>query len=631
MRRILASVAVASVLLAGAGAWAQEDTAPVTVADTTSSETTTADSGGGALHAKGALFDKDDSSNRKTRLSFFAEFPWGRYYLVGFGIGLDARIAIPIVKGGFVPGWNDSFWIEFGLDTGYHFVPGFAFTFTIPAEAFWMVHLIKNLGVYAKLSVGVAFAALGYLGGGPFLPGNAYFYPFFHGTAGLGVFYNLSESFALRGEFNFGYDSNVKLVSRSASSDREQPMATQCDVLIIGAGPAGSVAGAMLAKKGKKVLCLEAQTFPRFVIGESLLPRCNDILEEAGLLEAVNAWGFMPKPAAKFLKGEATERFCFAEMFPGQRPAALQVTRADFDQLLATEARKAGSDIRYLQRVDAVEPQPDGQRQLTRATDLETGESYEVESRFVLDCSGYGRVLPRLFGLEKNATLSPKIAVFSHFEGDERPQGPEGGDIWVTVHPNGAWIWLIPFSTGRTSVGVVAEPHLIEPHGANDHDRLAAMIRTDPNAWKRLSKAVPVLKTARLQSWSAAVTKFWGPGWALTGNASEFLDPVFSSGVTLALESSHRAAKLVDRQLAGGAVDWDKDYTQVMDRAVGVFRVFVETWYTTELQRVMLFPKKADRIKRAITSVLGGYVLDEQNPFVRDARGTLEACLKLIA
>jgi flavin-dependent dehydrogenase len=139
------------------------------------------------------------------------------------------------------------------------------------------------------------------------------------------------------------------------------------------------------------------------------------------------------------------------------------------------------------------------------------------------------------------------------------------------------------------------------------------------------------MKTNRLQSWSAAVTKFYGPGWALTGNASEFLDPVFSSGVTLALESSHRAAKLIDKQLGGEAVDWDKDYAKVMDKAVGVFRVFVETWYTTELQKVMLHPNKADRIKRAITSVLGGYVLDDQNPFVRDARGTLNACLKLIA
>lgn len=408
-------------------------------------------------------------------------------------------------------------------------------------------------------------------------------------------------------------------------------MNKQCDVLIIGAGPAGSVAGSILARQGRKVLCLEAGTFPRFVIGESLLPRCNDILDEAGLLEAVNSWGFMPKPAAKFLKGDATERFCFAEMFPGQRPAALQVTRADFDQLLATEARKKGCDIHYQQRVDAVEPSADGKVQHSKVTDVETGEQYQVESKFVLDCSGYGRVLPRLFNLEKPPTLSPKVAIFTHVEGDDRPSGPEGGDIWVAIHKNGTWIWIIPFSNGRTSVGAVAEPSVLEPMGKTDHERLWATLQSDPNAWKRMHQAIPVMKTARLQSWSAAVTKFWGPGWALTGNASEFLDPVFSSGVTLALESAHRAAKLCDRQLSGEAVDWDADYARVMDRAVGVFRVFVDTWYSTQLQKVMLFPKKADRIKRAITSVLGGYVLDEQNPFVRDAQGTLDAVVKLIA
>src|SRR5438874_1430618 len=124
-------------------------------------------------------------------------------------------------------------------------------------------------------------------------------------------------------------------------------MQKQADVIVVGAGPAGSVAGSLLARQGYRVLCLEAGTFPRFQIGESLLPRCNDILEEAGLLEAVNERRFMPKPAALFLRGDKTERFCFAEMFPGQRPAALQVPRADFDQTLATQSRKHGVAIHY--------------------------------------------------------------------------------------------------------------------------------------------------------------------------------------------------------------------------------------------------------------------------------------------
>lgn len=398
------------------------------------------------------------------------------------------------------------------------------------------------------------------------------------------------------------------------------------DVLVIGAGPAGSIACAMLARMGRQVLCLEGGIFPRFQIGESLLPRCNDILEEAGLLAAVQARNFMPKPAALFLKGDSRERFSFADMFPGQRPAAMQVPRGEFDQTLATEARKLGADIRFQQRVDAIEF--NGSSSMVQVTDVETNARYSVEARFVLDCSGYGRVLPKLLKLEKEPSLGPRVAVFNHFEGDVRPQGPEGGDIWACIHPNGPWTWIIPFSNGRTSVGVVGERAMVEAAGANDQERLMNLLKQDPNPMSRLSKAVPVMKTARLEGWSAAVTSFHGPGWALTGNASEFLDPIFSSGVTLALESSHRAAKLVHRQLVGEAVDWDTDYTAIMDRAVGVFRVFVHAWYTGDLQKVLLHKEKPDSIKRAITAVLGGYVLDERNPFVRDAKRTLSAALK---
>lgn len=406
-------------------------------------------------------------------------------------------------------------------------------------------------------------------------------------------------------------------------------MRVDTEALIIGAGPAGSVAGAMLARAGFKPLVLEAGTFPRFVIGESMLPRVNDVLQEAGLYDAIVAKKFMPKPGALFLKGEHSDRFCFAEMFPGQSPAALQVVRADFDQTLATTARGYGADIRFQHAVQGIEFAADG-RSMTQVLDVETQQKYEVSAKIVLDCSGYGRVLPKLLKLEKPSHLSPRAAVFAHFEGDERPEGDKAGDIWICIHPKGPWIWIIPFSNGRTSVGVVAEREMLAAAGKDDRERMMHFINTDPNAGKRLKNVTQVMKTTRLEGWSASVERFWGPGWVLCGNASEFLDPVFSSGVTLALESSHRAAKLAAKQLKGETVDWDKDYTKPMDQAVGVFRVFVDTWYTEELQRLLLAPNKADKIKRAITAVLGGYVLDDRNPFVRDARGTLNAALKFV-
>ena len=265
-----------------------------------------------------------------------------------------------------------------------------------------------------------------------------------------------------------------------------------------------------------------------------------------------------------------------------------------------------------------------------KATDLETGRPLQIDADFVLDCSGYGRVLPKLLDLEKKPQLGPRCAIFSHFEGDRRPEGAGEGDIWVCIHPRGPWTWIIPFSNGRTSVGIVGTPEMLEDAGDNDQQRLLTMLADDPNAQLRLSDAQPVIKTARLEGWSASVTRFHGPGWAVTGNASEFLDPVFSSGVTLALESSHRAAKLVDQQLSGEEVDWTANYTSVMDRAVGVFRVFVKAWYSGELQKVLMHPGKDEKVKRAITAVLGGYVLDERNPFVRNTEGMLGAALRFV-
>src|SRR5208283_1243215 len=215
-------------------------------------------------------------------------------------------------------------------------------------------------------------------------------------------------------------------------------------------------AGSILARHRHRVMTLEAGTFPRFQIGESLLPRSNDILAEAGLLEAVVARRYQAKNAALFLQGETRARFCFAEVFPGQRTQTFQVPRGDFDQTLATTARQHGVDVRFNQRVEAVEFDAAGA--VVTATDVETDQRTEIRVRFVLDCSGYGRVLPRLLHLERPSVLTPRVALFTWVEGDERPPADREGDIWICIHPRGAWGWIIPFSNGRTSVGLVMEP-----------------------------------------------------------------------------------------------------------------------------------------------------------------------------
>lgn len=401
------------------------------------------------------------------------------------------------------------------------------------------------------------------------------------------------------------------------------------DTLIIGAGPAGSVAGAVLARGGRSVLCLEKDYFPRYVIGESLLPRCNALLEKVGMLQAVRSRGYMVKSGAVFLRGDERERFCFADALEGDHRDTFQVPRDDFDQLLAMEARRAGLDLRFGQRVDRVDFEPDGA--VTSVTDLDQGRSYEVRSRFVLDCSGYGRVLPRLLDLERPALLPRRVSCFTQVENDIRPDGDLEGDIWICVHPEDGWIWIIPFSNGRTSVGMICSWEHWQGVSGSAREKLFRFFQQEPNAKVRLAKAVPVAPTRVIEGYSKKVEVLHGDGWALVGNASDFLDPVFSSGVTLALETAVLAAGLVERTLSGEAVRWDEEYDAVVGKAVGVFLAFIESWYHRDLEAIFFAVEKPPRIKRFITSILGGHVLRDDNPLVTDSGRFLQQLYESIS
>jgi flavin-dependent dehydrogenase len=402
---------------------------------------------------------------------------------------------------------------------------------------------------------------------------------------------------------------------------------TAFDVAIIGAGPAGSAAAAWLAGRGRRVVCFERGWFPRHTIGESLLPRCNDLLREAGLFDAVKARGYMPKRGATFVRGDECERFCFARGLPGDGEATFQVPRDDFDQTLATAARARGADLRFGHEVESAHADEGGARLSVR--DVEAGTTFEVGARFLLDCSGPGRVLARLWQLERPASLPTRSAYFTMVEGDDRPAGELEGDIWVCLHPRGLWLWIIPFSDGRTSVGVVGDDDRFDP-AAGPRERLFEAVRTDPNAARRLGRAAPVLKTMALRAWSTSTARTYGPGWALAGNAGDFLDPVFSSGVCLALESSLLAARLVDDTLEGRPVDWHERFAAPVASAVSVFRSFVEGWYRGDVPKIFFAREKLDRIQRQVTSVLGGNVLNADNPLVRDPEGSLRTLLSFV-
>jgi flavin-dependent dehydrogenase len=402
----------------------------------------------------------------------------------------------------------------------------------------------------------------------------------------------------------------------------------QVDVIVIGAGPSGSVAASLLRKQQRQVLIVERQNFPRFSIGESLLPQSMQYLEEAGMLRAVVEAGFQYKNGASFVRGEKTEVIDFRDKFSPGWGTTYQVQRADFDHLLARCAESAGAELRFRQEVTAVDL--DGV--LPRVTVRhDEGEPYQVEARYLLDASGFGRVLPKLLDLETPSGFPVRAAVFTHVQDNVPPGTFDRNKIRVGIHPVhvDVWYWTIPFSNGRCSLGVVAEKAFLDRYSGSDTEVLQQLVAEDPALAKLLASAVWDTPARRIAGYAANVKSLWGKGYALLGNAGEFLDPVFSSGVTIAVKSASLAAGLIAREWAGETVDWEQEYARPLKKGVDTFRVFVESWYAGGFQKILFHPSKSHEVTRKIASILAGYAWDEKNPYVADARRRLAALEQL--
>ncbi|HEY8025801.1 MAG TPA: NAD(P)/FAD-dependent oxidoreductase [Burkholderiaceae bacterium] len=400
----------------------------------------------------------------------------------------------------------------------------------------------------------------------------------------------------------------------------------QSEIVVIGAGPAGAVAAALLRKQGRQVLVIEREQFPRFSIGESLLPQSMEYLEQAGMLRAVVEAGFQYKNGAAFACGDRYTDFDFRDQFSQGWSTTYQVQRASFDHILAKEAARQGAEIRYRHEVTHVEVESERPRITVKSPE---GEEYVVEAGFLLDASGFGRVLPRLLQLESPSNFPVRGAIFTHIEDGIPLPGYDRSKIRVTVHPQhcDVWYWLIPFADGRCSLGVVAETSFLERYQGSDSERLQAIVNEDPGLSTLLANAKWDTPARHIVGYSANVKSLWGKGYALLGNAGEFLDPVFSSGVTIAFRSASMAAGLLQRQFAGETIDWQNDYAVPLKKGVDTFRAFVESWYAGGFQRIIFHDDQAPEIRRMICSILAGYAWDQSNPYVRETKrrlGSLE-------
>ena len=400
----------------------------------------------------------------------------------------------------------------------------------------------------------------------------------------------------------------------------------KCDVLVIGAGPAGTLSAAILKDKGYDVRVLEKQRFPRFVIGESLLPRCMDHMREAGLLEAVSAKKFQEKIGARFVRNGEVCDFNFSEQFTKGSTWTWQVPRDEFDMTLAQAVIDKGVSLEFEASVEDIRFL-DG-KQITSYVDKE-GNEQELESRFIIDGSGYGRVIPKLLKLDKPSDFPPRAAVFAHVKFDGKKS--ESGRIDIVTVTDRMWAWIIPFSDGRASVGFVGELDCFTGLGDDPEAKLRSCIRMNSFIENKLGKLEFTRPPQEISAYSISVQKFYGDGFVLTGNSTEFLDPVFSSGVTFAMESGVRAAKLVDKHLKGEEVNWEKDYVEYIQSGVDTFRSYVKGWYDGSLPEIFFAETVLQEFKNQICSVLAGYVWDDTNPFVKKHTRIIKTLSKVVS
>jgi flavin-dependent dehydrogenase len=388
------------------------------------------------------------------------------------------------------------------------------------------------------------------------------------------------------------------------------------DVLVIGAGPSGCVSASYLHKNNVKVKVVEKTKFPRLVVGESLIPRVMDHFEEAGFLDSLNAMNFEKKLGARFIRGEEICIFDFSDKYGEGWDWTWQVPRADFDNTLAQEVINKGIDLEFESEVISVAFE--GKNSTTVVKDA-AGNLKEIHAKFIIDSSGYGRVLPRLLDLDTPSKLDPHSSIFTHVKDINRPEGLEGTQISFDILETQVWLWVIPFSNGNTSVGIVGPTEFINSLSENNDTREALnnAIKLSDFYIKRFGGVDFLFEPVKLENYSRSVKKMYGDGFALTGNSSEFLDPVFSSGVAFATESGMLAAKLYLKEHQGIAVNWEEDFTGYMKRGIAVFTTYVKEWYTGNLQTLFFHQPENPDVKQKICSVLAGYVWDETNPFVK--------------
>lgn len=378
------------------------------------------------------------------------------------------------------------------------------------------------------------------------------------------------------------------------------------DVIIIGAGPAGSTSALLLARQGFNVIAIEKAKFPRFHIGESILPRNFPLVKELGLEAALEKLPHLKKYGAEFGMGDDlnTTRFNFdTGLIPGSR--TFNIERAVFDKMLMDEARSAGAAIREETAVKQIIKLAAGNVEVQ----LDSGET--LKAKYLLDASGHGTVVGRYLGIRKpiDDTRLHKCAYFEHFDNVERLPGSEDGHPSIMMTDEG-WFWLIGLNEKMTSVGFVCHPDLIKRVGVPANRMFQWAASRCPVVRHRMRNASGPTTNQVLADFSYTCKPFAGDGYFLVGDAGCFLDPIFSTGVTLAMMGATQAAKhtaaLLRNQTSPAKAQ--AEYIQFVTGSTGIFWSLIRNYYTHSFRELFLNGTGPFNVHGAVISILAGHV-----------------------
>jgi FADH2-dependent halogenase len=380
----------------------------------------------------------------------------------------------------------------------------------------------------------------------------------------------------------------------------------ETDVVILGGGPAGATAAACLAKKGHRVTVLEKDIFPRFHIGESLLPYNTRLFDELGLTEKIRSQNFVVKQGAQFWLGNGKQRvqIVFSEGVYNEETTALQVERAQFDQLLLEHAREAGATAKEGCTVTSFAVEPD--HVAVNYSDAQ-GNPAELRAKFLLDATGQAAFTGVRQGLKEAYKNHRKIAIFGHFSGVSMPPEPRNGDI-IVVRLQDGWFWLIPLSAEKTSVGFVMDSARFKAAKCRPEDMFAEVVRNTPAVQDRMKTAALMGEFHVLADFSYRNRSFVSPRLMRIGDAAGFLDPIFSSGVYLAMTSARDAAKEADHALRTGKslTPGMRRYEKELHREMDLYWKLIQNYYSEPFIDLFMADNPPLQLRSAVNSILAG-------------------------